>query len=132
MPFGDGGVEAYVRAADRDRALLRGPLSGPLTSEKIRDLFATFVDPAHPNDYRMTWCGRFSVPLGLLLLDDLSRDLGEGTPTGGPIAYATSVGSPELPVRDIGLGPTAPANLYHFVGYPAAAFALSSDGTPRR
>jgi len=40
------------------------------------------------------------------------------------VAYATSVGTPELPVREAGLAATAPANLYHFVGYPAAAFTV--------
>jgi AmmeMemoRadiSam system protein B len=124
VPYGDGGVDAYVRAVDKDRSLLRGPLSGPVTTEKLRGLFAEFVNPERPDDYRLTWCGRFAVPAGLLLLERTARALGAGTPAGHPIAYATSVGSPELPVRDVGLGPTAPANLYHFVGYPAAAFTL--------
>jgi hypothetical protein len=105
-------------------ALLRGPLAGPLTGEKIRSLFETFVDPARPDEYRLTWCGRFSVPFGLMLLERTARALTQGPPVGHPVAYATSVGWPELPVRDAGLGETAPANLYHFVGYPAAAFTL--------
>ncbi len=124
VPFGDGGVEAYVRATERDRALLRGPLAGPVSSEKLRQLYAQFVNPERPDEYRLTWCGRFAVPLGLLLLERTSRALGTGTPLGHPVAYATSVGSPELAVRDAGLGPTAPANLYHFVGYPAAAYTI--------
>ena len=68
----------------------------------------------------MTWCGRFSIPLGLVALSRLGRDL--GLPLDArPLAYATSVGAPELPVRGDGLGETAPANLYHFVGYPSLA-----------
>ena len=101
-----------------------GPLAGAISPEKVRRLFAEFVNPERPDEYRLTWCGRFSVPLGLLLLESTAEALGEGSPVGHPVAYATSVGSPELPVRDVGLGPTAPANLYHFVGYPAAAFTL--------
>lgn len=123
-PFGDGGVDAYVRATERDRALLRGPLAGELTEAKISDLFATFVNPEQPNEYRLTWCGRFAVPLGLLLLRSTAGALGLPAPFGHPVAYATSVGAPELPVRDTGMGETAPANLYHFVGYPAAAYTL--------
>jgi AmmeMemoRadiSam system protein B len=124
VPFGEGGVTAYVRAAERDRALLKGPLAGPISADKVRRLFAEFVNPERPDEYRLTWCGRFSVPLGLLLLEITARALGEGTPVGQPVAYATSVGTSELPVRDVGLGSTAPANLYHFVGYPAVAFTL--------
>ena len=123
VPYGNGGVESHLKAAAQDRSLLAGPLQGPLTVAKARRLYGTFVNPAKPDDYRLTWCGRFAVPMGLLLLERVTRDLGK--PVGHPLAYATSVGWPELPVRDVGLGATAPANLYHFVGYPAAAFTMA-------
>jgi AmmeMemoRadiSam system protein B len=122
VPFGDGGVEAYRKAVARDRELLTGPFAGALSVEKARTLFGAFVDPAEPDTYRLSWCGRFSIPFGMLVLHQASKALGLGAPTGMPIAYATSVGAPELRVRDVGLGATAPASLYHFVGYPAAAW----------
>ena len=122
VPYGDGGVEAYLKATAKDRSLLTGPLQGPLTVAKVRQLYGTFVNPEKPDDYRLTWCGRFAVPMGLLLLERVTRDLGK--PVGHPLAYATSVGWPELPVREVGLGVTAPANLYHFVSYPAVAFTV--------
>jgi AmmeMemoRadiSam system protein B len=122
VPYGDGGVEAYLKATAKDRSLLAGPLQGPLTVAKVRELYGTFVNPEKPDDYRLTWCGRFAVPMGLLLVERVTRDLGR--PVGHPLAYATSVGWPELPVRDLGLGATAPANLYHFVSYPAVAFTV--------
>jgi AmmeMemoRadiSam system protein B len=122
VPYGDGGTRAHQKAMADDRALLAGPLSGTVTAGKARRLYATFVDPKDPDQYRMTWCGRFAVPLGLLLLERMSRDL--GPITGHPVAYATSASSPELPVRDLGLGATAPASLHHFVSYPAVAFTL--------
>jgi len=121
-PYGDGGISAYRRATERDHALLAGPLSGVLTARKVRDLYAAFVNPARPAEYRLTWCGRFAVPFGLLLLERLSR--GAAPLAGHPVAYATSVGWPELPVRGLGLGATAPVNLYHFVSYPAVAFTF--------
>ena len=122
VPYGDGGIAAYRKATENDRALLAGPLSGTLTTGKVRGLYRAFVNPEQPDEYRLTWCGRFAVPFGLLLLERLSRDL--APLTGHPLAYASSVGGPELPVRDLGLGATAPANLYHFVSYPAVAFTL--------
>jgi MEMO1 family protein len=121
-PYGDGGVEAYQKATAKDRELLRGPLRGRQTTDKTRQLYATFVNPEQPDQYRLTWCGRFAVPFGVLFLERVGREA--GTPVGHPVAYSTSVGSPELPVRDLGLGETAPANLYHFVSYPAVAFTL--------
>ncbi|HEX5042992.1 MAG TPA: AmmeMemoRadiSam system protein B [Candidatus Polarisedimenticolaceae bacterium] len=122
VPFGEGGVEAYTRAVDRDRDLLRKAFAGPLTVERARTLYEAFVDPGDPDTYRLTWCGRFSIPFGMLLLRATSQALGMPVPEGKPVAYATSVGAPELRVRASGLGETAPANLYHFVGYPAVVW----------
>ncbi len=122
-PYGSGGIDAYERAVALDHALLAGPLTGPLTPKKVRALYATFVNPAQPDEYRLTWCGRFAVPAGLMVLQALSREM-EKPFIGHPIAYSTSIGAPELPVRDLGMGATAPANLYHFVSYPAVAFTV--------
>ncbi len=125
--FGEGGVASYVKATAKDHELLSGPLSGPVTADKARALFATFVDPDHPDDYRWTWCGRFSVPLGLLTLARLTRD--SGGAVAHPLAYATSVGWPVLPLAEVGMKPTAPVSLYHFVSYPGVAFTANE---PRR
>ncbi len=122
VPFGDGGIDAYAKATTRDVSMLRA-LGGPLEAAKARAFYETCVNPENPAEYRVTWCGRFSIPLGLVSLSRLARDLGGPALSAFPVAYGTSVGAPELPVRGDGLGETAPANLYHFVGYPALAVA---------
>lgn len=119
VPFGDGGIDAYAKAVARDVGMLKA-LGGPLEASRAKGFYETCVDPASPADYRVTWCGRFSVPLGLVALARLGSELGVALEA-RPLAYATSVGAPELPVRGDGLGETAPANLYHFVGYPSLA-----------
>jgi len=70
----------------------------------------------------MSWCGRFAIPFGMLALAAIAEGMGAGTPEGRPLAYATTFESPELPLRDIGLGTTGPAGLAHFVGLPALAY----------
>ena len=125
--FGPGGPEAYAKATARYRSLLGERMRGPLRRENIQFLYSTYVDPEHPDTYRWTWCGRFSVPLGLLVLERLGRDLGGGA-MGHPVAYSTSIAGPELPLRDLGMSPTAPSNFYHFVGYPGAAFTIAARG----
>lgn len=122
-PYGEGGVEAYVKAVARDRELLAGPLSGPVSREKVEGFFSAVVDPQNPDAYRMPWCGRFSIPFGLLLLEETTRALGLPPPVGSAIAFGTSLSFPELPVKALGMGATAPANLYHFVSYPGVAFS---------
>jgi AmmeMemoRadiSam system protein B len=120
-PFGEGGVEAYLKAVEQDRAILKETLAGPLSAGKARGFFAAVVDPKKPDEYRLPWCGRFSIPFGLLLLGETAGALGLPAPIGVPVAFGNSVGTPELPLRELGLGSTAPANLFHFVSYPGVA-----------
>ncbi len=126
-PYGEGGVGPYTEAVARDRDLLKGPLAGPVTAAKARAFFTAVVNPQNPDEYRMPWCGRFSIPFGLLLLGETARELGSPVPTGQPIAFGTSISFPQLPVRSQGLGLTAEANLYHFVSYPGVAYTLGRE-----
>jgi AmmeMemoRadiSam system protein B len=121
-PYGAGGVEAFLAALRDDRALIRSALSGSADDARARRFFEAVVDPADPDRYRMPWCGRFSVTLGTMLLEQTARELGLPPPRGVPLALGVSVDTPELALRDVGMGPTAPANLYHFVTHPAVAY----------
>ena len=121
-PYGPGGAKAFDQAVGDDRKLMRETLGGLVSAEKARAFYSTVVDPANPDQYRRTWCGRFSVTLGTLLVGETARGLGLATPRSVPLALGASVDTPELAVRDVGVGPTAPANLYHFVTHPALAF----------
>jgi AmmeMemoRadiSam system protein B len=121
-PYGAGGASAFHKAVDDDRKLMRETLGGLFNAEKARAFYATVVDPANPDQYRRTWCGRFSVTLGTLLIGETAKQMGLSPPRTLPLALGVSVDTPELAVRDLGVGPTAPANLYHFVTHPALAF----------
>jgi len=123
-PHGAGGVAAYTEATERDRRLMTGPLAGPVSAAKAQDFYAAVVNPQDPDQYRMPWCGRFSIPFGLLLLEETARGLGSSGPVGHPVAFGTSISFPQVPVRDLGMGATAEANLYHFVSYPGVAYTL--------
>lgn len=125
-PYGWGGVKAYTKALDADRKLMRDTLGGLLRTQKAREFYETVVNPENPDQYRVTWCGRFSVTLGTMLIAETARRLGMKAPHGVPVALGVSVDTPELAVRDFGVGPTAPANLYHFVTHPAVAFVAGS------
>lgn len=118
VPFGEGGPEACLLARAQDRHLMREFLRGRVTEKKARGLFEKLVDPKDPGRYRIPWCGRFTLPFGMLVL----RNLSQATPLRAvPAAYAASVDGPE-PHWPGGPGRTAPAHLRHFVGYPAAWF----------
>jgi AmmeMemoRadiSam system protein B len=121
-PFGAGGIDALGKAMAQDRSLIESTLAGPLGLDKAQKFFAAVVNPDKPDEYRMPWCGRFSVPFGLVFLSEAAKKLGLGALRGLPLALGVSVDTPELKTRDVGVAPTAPANLYHFVTQPAVAF----------
>jgi AmmeMemoRadiSam system protein B len=125
-PFGTDAT-AYQLAVARDRQLVGEFLEGRLNAGKLRELFNTLVNPA-TLDYRLPWCGRFSVPFGLELLRKVCLATEERVPTGALLRYGTSLSDRELPVseavRSSGLGYTAPSNFHHWVGYAAIGYRL--------
>lgn len=120
-PFG-ADVKGYEQAVRRDLNLIEQYLIGELVTEKLRRFFAQLVDQEDVERYKITWCGRFSVPFGLNCVNYLMGELQRPPLTGYLLSYDTSVASGELPVRDLGLGSTAPSNLRHWVGYCAIGY----------
>jgi AmmeMemoRadiSam system protein B len=120
-PFGCG-VEGYLKAVAQDHLLSRDTLEGTVDEGKVRRLAESLVDQSDVFRYKVTWCGRFSVTLGLATLDALTRQIGR-TPLEGKLeGYGTSVGLGLQPFDKVGLGPTAPANLHHWVSYLAVVY----------
>ena len=128
-PFGTD-AEGYQRAVARDVDLARAHLEGPLAADRLAGLLGELVDVNDVKQYRIPWCGRFSIPFGLELLRKTAALSGAGVPRGTLLRYGTSLSEPELPVsratRDAGLGKTAPSNLHHWVGYAAVGYVLES------
>jgi len=115
-PFGCD-IKGYEKAVAQDHRLVNNYLAGILKSSKIEKLFSLLVDPSDPTKYRITWCGRFSVPFGTNFLAQLMKELNHKPLTGYFLRYGTSISFPTLPVEKLGMGPTAPSNLHHFVSY---------------
>ncbi len=111
-----------AQARDYEGEIINTCFKGDLTREKIARFFGYTVDPDNYMDYRWTWCGRYSVPMGLLTSLEL-QGLQESRPLEGiPVAYATSITQKHLQVDDLGMGTTAIATPQHWVGYPAIGF----------
>jgi len=131
-PFGAGGVDTYLEVMDTDRKRLQGLFAGPVTAAMAREFYASMTDPDQPDHYRGAWCGRFSIPFGLILLAAAARDLGQAPPQATPVALGSSLGFPGLPASTQGMGLTNAINLYHFVSYPTVAFVSgpTPEGNP--
>ncbi|NOX90292.1 MAG: AmmeMemoRadiSam system protein B [Calditrichaeota bacterium] len=108
----------YKKAVEHEREIINQCLSGKLSEERIRKFTEYTVSADDFKQYKWTWCGRYSVPMGLLTAYYLSEIL-EQPLKGRFIGYANSIDHAPLPVKDLRMGFTAPANMHHWVGYVA-------------
>ncbi len=120
-PFGTG-PEGYEKGTAQDIDIARTTLEGPVSAEKI----AGFRERVERDDleqpYKVTWCGVYSIPFGLTVLEGLSSAQGRAAPQGHILGYGTSLEPGALPVGDTGLGATAIATDRHWVGYLAMGY----------
>lgn len=118
--FGTTGA-AYDRAVARDLGLIRDHLTGTIDPGRVKGFYRKVVaDDCH--DYRITWCGRFSVPFGLVALSALCESLGRRAPEGSLLRYGTTLDPGRCDPEVKGLGVTATASLHHWVGFCSIAY----------
>jgi AmmeMemoRadiSam system protein B len=111
-----------AQAVSYEKEIISRCFEGDLTDEKIARFYAYTVDKDNFREYKWTWCGRYSIPLGLLTSLNL-QSLQKSSPiTGIPVAYSTSLCRQHLEVDDLNMGRTAIATPHHWVGYPAIGF----------
>ena len=111
----------YKQAIAHEHKII-STLTGKLTPEKVKDFTRYTVDENDYKKYKWTWCGRYSVPFGLLTSYYLNK-LEDNPPlTGHFIGYANSIDHPHLPVKDLNMGVTAPAGMHHWVGYAGIVY----------
>ena len=120
-PFG-ADQQAFEKGVAQDRDVIQTSLVGKLSDERI----GVFKQKVDANDfqqpYKITWCGVYSIPFGLSVLERVAkRNLGV-TPEGFMLIYGTSIDPPKLPLAHTGLGTTAIATLHHWVGYTAVGY----------
>lgn len=111
----------YKLAVNHEYEIMNNCLTGNILQAKIKKFVDYTVKEEDYKDYKWTWCGRYSVPLGLLTTFYLQKLYGDDL-SGVLIKYATSIDHPHITVKDIGMGVTAPANIHHWVGYSAIGY----------
>lgn len=131
-PFGTDSA-GTAKAVTKDLKIIDDCLKGEVNVNKIRKFFDYTVSADNYKEYRWTWCGRYSVPLGMLFADKLNKMIGASKASGRksslePIlvgevtGYRSSISTPHIEVKDIGMGTTAPANQRHWVSYVGVVF----------
>jgi AmmeMemoRadiSam system protein B len=121
--FADFGVDrqGYDRAVERDLNLVRDYLVDQVSRTKLEQLYRLLVQEDY-HEYRITWCGRFSVPFGLAVLEALPTGTGKPHHDGVLLRYGTTLDPGRHDPGVEGLGVTAPASLRHWVGFVAIGY----------
>ena len=111
--YGEGQA-AHDCAVAEDLAATKH-LLGKLTKTKISNFTQEGVV------YR-GWCGRYSVPFGMLVTEKIFQKMDGTLLEGKLIQYSDTLSQGVLPVRGVGMGVTARFNVNHWVGHLAVAY----------
>lgn len=111
----------YTQAMAHEREIIDRTLKGDIRPEKLRQFCNYTVDEKNYKEYKWTWCGRYSIPFGLWTSYYLQKLLGINL-KGTLLDYSTSIEQKPVPVDDLKMGHTAPANLRHWVGYVSVGY----------
>jgi AmmeMemoRadiSam system protein B len=121
-PYG-ADLRGAAEARRHDARIMANCLDGELSPERIERFSRSTVADHDHREYKWTWCGRYSVPFGLLVAWHLARIRGSPPLSGTILGYATSLDDQRIEVADLdGMGVTAPATLRHWVGYAAVGY----------
>jgi AmmeMemoRadiSam system protein B len=111
-------AHGYQMAVKQDLELANKHLCGELKREKLQELSACLIEDNDVTKYKITWCGRFSVPFGLNVASRIMETIEGRNLKGYLLDYGTSISETSLETEGLGgLGPTAPNNFHHWVGY---------------
>lgn len=118
--FGTDG-KGYDRAVARDMSFIDDYLVDEITIDDLRSFYHSVVAEDY-HQYKVTWCGRFSIPFGLATLVQLKKGLVLNAPKGDLLRYGTTLDPGRVDADVPGLGVTAKANLHHWVGFTSIGY----------
>lgn len=114
--------KGFNAAKAHEMEIIDESLCGTMGQEKARKFTQFTLREEDYKAYKWTWCGRYSVPFGLLTIMKMQA-AASGKPLHGIfIGYGTSLDEPRLKVSDLGMGKTAAAIMHHWVGYAGISY----------
>jgi len=120
-PFGTDSI-GLAKARNHEMKIITNCLLDEVNIDKIQQFVKYTVSESDYKEYKWTWCGRYSIPFGLLTAFNLDKQINGGGLKGSFIGYSNSIDHPILKVDDLKMGTTAPANNRHWVGYAAVGY----------
>ena len=114
-PFGED-LKAHEEGTTQDVRIADKCLAGEMTGKKVESLTDEMK--------RVVWCGRFSIPFGLLTIEKTIRKSLHKDVYGKLILYSDSFSEGVIPLKGTEMGTTAPFSLKHWVGWLSAGYYL--------
>lgn len=115
-PFGVDSL-GTAKAYQKDLDIIDRYLTKEITKSGIKAFNKSTVKENNYMEYNWTWCGRYSIPFGLLMANKLNFLLHKEALNGTLVDYRSSIHNKHLQINDLGMGTTAPAKKTHWVGY---------------
>lgn len=112
----------YKKAVNHEHVIIDSCLNGEQNIEKVKWFVNYTVQKENYKEYKWTWCGRYSVPFGLITALDMQKQLNAEPLQGQLISYSNSIDHKPLPVDDLRMGKTAIATIRHWVGYASVGY----------
>jgi MEMO1 family protein len=121
VPFGED-ADAHEQGIEHDRAIAQNDLAGAMDSRKISSLTRDLWGPTYADQGNVVWCGKYSIPFGLLVLQKTAQKVLHRNVTGTVLRYSDTYTEGVLPLKQTGMGTTAPFSLKHWVGFVAVGY----------
>ena len=124
IPYGED-EKAHRLATKRDQTIADTYLSGEMAPGKIKGLTGELWGKTF-KDYKDTvWCGKYSIPFGMLTVIHLLEELDSDRRLLGKIfQFSDTYTGGVLPLKKVGLGITAPFSLKHWVSFFSAGYFI--------
>ena len=119
FPFGEDSL-AHWKATEQDKRIAKDYLSEVVQPEKIKK----FTDEMK----NVVWCGKFSIPFGLLTTEKVVKNVLDKNLTGEILRYSDTFTEEVLPMKGTQMGTTAPFSLQHWCGFLSVAFYIEPAG----
>jgi AmmeMemoRadiSam system protein B len=115
IPYGEDAA-AHDRGTKRDLEIAKACLEEKISVDKIKKFTEEMSS--------LAWCGKYSIPFGLLTVQKTIKYLSGESITGRILRYSDSYSEGVIPVHEINLGTTAPFSLKHWVGFLSAVYSI--------
>jgi AmmeMemoRadiSam system protein B len=115
IPFGEDST-AHRIGTNNDLRIIYGGLTAVVSEEKIDSFMQEMKN--------VVWCGKYSIPMGLLTTKKVVKLTGDTKIWGELLRYSDTYTEGVLPIHDLGMGITAPFSFKHWVGFCSIGYYL--------